>query len=183
MRKLVVVNGSELSKHERRDCEIYYLRWVFQEYFRLHNTSHEEYLFEDLMKFADEHHKNVAIYIEKYENPFPQINGNEELKMTAAKDFTILKKSAFIKVSFTVMVGPCTGQNAVNKFPISNEILFLRNWIKEKFKIKDMNNVQIMFKNQGGVFYETIEECDLTKTIEYYGIGDNAIILVQDKYE
>jgi Leucine-rich repeat (LRR) protein len=34
MRNLTVMNGSEISKYQRRDYEIYYLRWVFHEYFR-----------------------------------------------------------------------------------------------------------------------------------------------------
>ena len=100
IRNLTTMNGSELSKFERRDCEIYYLRWVFQEYFRVYNTCHMEYLLEDFMKFANEHHKKVAIYIEMYENPYPQIVGNEELKIAIAKDITILNETAFIKVSF-----------------------------------------------------------------------------------
>ena len=31
------LNGIEISKHERKDCEIYYLRETFHEYFRKTN--------------------------------------------------------------------------------------------------------------------------------------------------
>lgn len=31
--KLQIINGSELKKYERKDCEIFYLRRTFEDYF------------------------------------------------------------------------------------------------------------------------------------------------------
>lgn len=34
---LKVINGSDLKKYERKDCEIYYLRKIFDDYFAKFN--------------------------------------------------------------------------------------------------------------------------------------------------
>ena len=39
--------GSEIPKFERKDCEIYYMKKTFEEYFVLKKVKHYEYDFED----------------------------------------------------------------------------------------------------------------------------------------
>lgn len=45
--KLNVINGAILKKYERKDCEIFYLRNTFDEYFKLFNKVYYDYDFED----------------------------------------------------------------------------------------------------------------------------------------
>ena len=40
------LNGVEISKYERKDCEIHYLRETFHEFFRKTNSDHNKYSFE-----------------------------------------------------------------------------------------------------------------------------------------
>jgi len=40
---LKIINGSDLTKYERKDCEIFYLRRTFDEFFALFNQVYYEY--------------------------------------------------------------------------------------------------------------------------------------------
>lgn len=42
-KNLLVVNGAELGKYDRKDAEIYYLRHSFEEYFKVSNTPYYDY--------------------------------------------------------------------------------------------------------------------------------------------
>ena len=41
--KLKIINGAMLKKYERKDCEIYYMRESFQEYFTLKKVPDYDY--------------------------------------------------------------------------------------------------------------------------------------------
>lgn len=75
IRSLKNVNGTELSKYDRRDFEIYYLNHTFKEYFKLFNTNQEEYLESEFLEWANKTHPNALIFIKEYDNPFPQLKG------------------------------------------------------------------------------------------------------------
>lgn len=69
---LKIVNGSELGKYERRDYEIYFLRWAFQEYFRVFETDHDNYVYDEFIPWVTVTFPNVLKLIEEYECPYPQ---------------------------------------------------------------------------------------------------------------
>lgn len=41
------INGSDLKKYERKDCEIFYLRKTFDDYFKLKEKVYYDYDFDD----------------------------------------------------------------------------------------------------------------------------------------
>ena len=68
--KLKTINGAMLRKYDRKDCEIYYMRETFREYFVLKNVPDYDYDFEDFMKFCEEGHPNIKHLIKRYGNPY-----------------------------------------------------------------------------------------------------------------
>lgn len=68
--KLTIINGAPLKKYERKDSEIYYMRETFREYFALKNRPDYDYDFEDFMKWCNEHHPNISMFIKRYGNPY-----------------------------------------------------------------------------------------------------------------
>lgn len=76
--KLKVINGTMLRKYDRKDCEIYYLRETFREYFALKNVPDYDYDFEDFMKFCEFNHPNIQHLIKKYGNPY-EVEGTPPL--------------------------------------------------------------------------------------------------------
>ena len=50
--KLSVINGAILKKYDRKDCEIFYLRESFREYFALKKVPDYDYDFQDFLKFC-----------------------------------------------------------------------------------------------------------------------------------
>lgn len=59
-----------LKKYERKDCEIFYLRQAFREYFALKNVPDYDYDFADFLKYCDELHPNIPSLIKRYGNPY-----------------------------------------------------------------------------------------------------------------
>lgn len=49
---LIEINGSEIKKFERKDCEIYYMKKTFQNFFDLKQCKHYEYDFEEFTKWC-----------------------------------------------------------------------------------------------------------------------------------
>lgn len=70
IKTLEEINGSEIKKYQRKDCEIHYLRSTFQEYFDKAGVKHYDYDFEDFQKFCEGKHPRIPELIEKYGNPY-----------------------------------------------------------------------------------------------------------------
>ena len=54
-----LILGSNLHKYERKDCEIYYMKKVFEEYFKIKKCTDYDYDFEDFLKFAENEHFRI----------------------------------------------------------------------------------------------------------------------------
>lgn len=67
---IVFINGSDLKKYERKDCEIFYLRKTFDDFFKLTNSVYYDYNYDEFIKYAKEHHKRIDYLLEKYGNPY-----------------------------------------------------------------------------------------------------------------
>lgn len=70
IKKLNQINGALLKKYERKDCEIFYLRQSFREYFAVKKVPDYDYDFDDFMKYCDNLHPNVKKLINIYGNPY-----------------------------------------------------------------------------------------------------------------
>ena len=68
--KLVTINGAQLKKYERKDCEIFYLREAFREYFAFKKVPDYDYDYEDFLSYCTHHHPNIQRLIKRYGNPY-----------------------------------------------------------------------------------------------------------------
>ena len=70
VKTLTWINGSEIKKFERKDCEIYYMRKTFQEYFEHAKVQHYDYDFDEFTKYCIGSHPRLPELIEMYGNPY-----------------------------------------------------------------------------------------------------------------
>ena len=68
--KLAHINGALLKKYERKDCEIFYLRESFREYFAFKKVPDYDYDFQDFLAYCQTQHPNIPRLIKKYGNPY-----------------------------------------------------------------------------------------------------------------
>lgn len=171
----------EIDKWRRRDYEIYYLRWMFQDYFKQKNTSHEEYIYEEFLEWAKKDHPLAEILIGEYQNPFPQIYGKETAlqEIDQNKETAKPAQSNFLKVRFIVGYGPKTGLEVPKKLPVNTDMLYLRSWASQTFKIADKNSFLMKFKNPNSKTFEDMD-VDLTKDLNWYGVVEGAEILIEE---
>lgn len=178
---LTRINGMDLNRYERKDCEYYFLRWVFHEYFNLHNLHQLSYKFANFQVWAQENYPGVFPLIQKYDNPYPEVSAvaaEDEIKKLPVQ--TDHSGARFTKLLFTCPFGPMSGKPPVSKtFPRSTDFLYIRNWVSQTFKIKNKEAITIKFKNSQQHLYENID--DFTKTIEFYDLKDNADVLIEEK--
>lgn len=59
-----------MKKYDRKDCEIFYLRESFREYFALKKVPDYDYDYKDFLKYCETHHPNIQFFIKKYGNPY-----------------------------------------------------------------------------------------------------------------
>lgn len=179
---LTRVNGMDLNRYERKDCEYYFLRWVFHEYFKLHNLHQLSYKYADFCVWAEDSYPAVFKLIEKYENPYPEVEiqndkGDMKEQMQRADQS---QANRYTKIIFSSIVGPLSGKPPIAKvFPRSTDFLYIRNWVSQTYKIKNKEAIAMKFKNGHSQVYEEID--DMAKTIEFYDIKDNADLLIEDK--
>ena len=64
------INGSDIKAFERKDCEIYYMKSAFKEYFELANVPHYDYDFEEFTKYCVGRHPRLPELIKIYGNPY-----------------------------------------------------------------------------------------------------------------
>lgn len=180
---LTRINAMDLNKYERKDCEYYFLRWVFHEYFTLHHLHQLSYKYNDFCAWATENYPAVFTLIEKYENPYPEVDvsvSQEDKSMAILGMEDKIQANRYSRIIFSTLVGPLCGKPPIAKiFPKSTDFLYIRNWVSQTFKIKNKELIHMKFKNTQGQVYEPIE--DLAKTIEFYDIKDNADLLVEEK--
>jgi len=184
---LKVVNGTELSRYDRRDYEIYYLNHAFKEYFNLFNTSHEEYYESEFMKWAEKSHPNVLVFIQLYENPFPQIKDKNILQENSmninySKETMFgAPKAEFCSVFVSTYFGPLYGKRITKRFARSTDLLYIRSWMGQYFKIKDMSHVDIKFKVRPTDVFETVNFNEMTKDLSYFGIISGTEMIIEPK--
>lgn len=178
---LTRVNGMDLTRYERKDCEYYFLRWVFHEYFRIHNLHQLSYKYADFCIWAEENYPAVFKLIEKYENPYPEVEIQQDRADGNAPALSNQTQSnRYTRIIFNSIVGPMSGKPPISKlFPRSTDFLYIRNWVSQIYKIKNKEAIAMKFKNGNSQVYDHID--DMTKTIEFYDVQDNADMIIEDK--
>lgn len=136
------LNGSEISREERRDSEIYYLKNAFHEFFKLTNTTMHTYDYPQFEVWALKEFPLIGYYISKFGNPYEieernyldAIRPESEVKKLAPVPAPVTEKNRFINVKIQ-KVGQVTPPIR-KKFPRSIDVGFVRNFIKMSYKIQ-----------------------------------------------
>ncbi len=178
---LTRINGMDLGRYERKDCEYYFLRWVFHEYFTVFGLHQLSYKFADFEVWAREHYQAVFDLIKKYENPYPEVDvkaAEEDRQQVLAQ--APVHQARYAKLLFSTTIGPLGGKPPLSKnFPRTTDFLYIRNWVSQTFKLPNKEAIAIKFKNGHNQVFENID--DMTKSIDYYDIKDNADVIVEEK--
>lgn len=132
--KLKVINGAPLKKYERKDSEIYYMRETFREYFRLKNRPDYDYDFEDFIKWCNEHHPNIHLFIGRYGNPYEVEKKKEiqEIIKQEVKQTEIKKGTGMIKVKIHIEELDTYDEK---KLPLTWTLASLKNFFSKTIKI------------------------------------------------
>lgn len=181
-RKLKTLNGSDISREEKRDCEIHYLKTAFHDYFKFKNVNKDTYDLADFEAWAPTVYPVIDFYIKKFGNPYPIEERNYLEPITNApknQDFPINKlvvpvdKSRFVSIAFCNV--DKTDKPVKKKFPRSTDIGYLRTFIKMTFKLKKdfkmfLNDVNMQNQKLDNVF----------KKLEDYTDSNEIEIVYQD---
>lgn len=157
---LKILNGSELRGRERIDCEIYFLKNSFHEFFKTKKTDRFSYIVEEYLEFAKEKFPLIDYYLGICGNPYPF----EERFLKTAKVHSFGEKDLKIKIGKNFCVLKCFLKNQElkeeiileKKLPRKTDMNFIRNRLKKILKVK---------KNGFKIYGEFDEIVDDLKTI------------------
>ena len=171
------VNGSELRKYERKDCEIYYMRNTFDEYFKYSGQNPYEYDYEAFLKYCDGRHPRVPELIQIYGNPYEPEKMKEEKKVADSGP----KKSKMISVSLSAFSGPALGKPpAKKKFSDNTLVVNLKPVLSKMFGISQDSILLRLKIDPHQPFTDMTEDL---KDFLYYGVRDGSEIWVGDASE
>jgi Leucine-rich repeat (LRR) protein len=173
IKSLTQANGSELKKLERKDCEIYYLRDSFREYFELTGQNPEKYFLDQFLEYCSKNHPRVPELIQLYGNPY------EDVKTDGTTTTTTRKMASFVNVKLYALCGPSLGKPAqTKKFTDNTLITNLKAMLAKQFGIP-ANKQRIWHKADPHDPFVPLEE-DL-KDLNYYGVREGHEIWVGDE--
>ena len=174
---LKVINGSELKKYERKDCEIYYLRNTFHEYFEKSGQTAYDYDFAQYSAYCASEHPRIPELIKKYGNPYDESmrdQKNAGLEGGAGK----VNNAGFIKVKLSAYSGAAMGKPpTVKKLTTNTLVTNLKSILAKQFGIP-ANKQKIYYKSDSHDPFSALDE-DL-KDLAYYGVKDDNEIWVGD---
>lgn len=167
------INGGELKKYERKDCEIYYLRNSFHDFFEKSGQSSYEYDFDDYKEFCAVHHPRIPELMKKYGNPYD--DGIKGKQKPAAPKTTM---ASLINIKLNAFSGPCLGKPAVaKKFTDNTLIVNLKQMVAKQFGIP-ANKQKVYCKLDPKEPFIAMDE-DL-KDLKSYGVSHGHEIWVGD---
>ena len=170
--KLNVINGAILKKYERKDCEIFYLRKTFDEYFKLFNKVYYDYDFEDFKQWAYPLHPRVESLIKIYGNPYEVEKNKKEGNMESES----VQKNIMLQLTIVIAGGPLVGkENLSKKFPDNTTVSTLKNVFSKLLQIPSDRQV-LYFKLNPQDSREKFDEDH--KSLNFYGIKDQSEIIV-----
>lgn len=129
--RLQMLNGSEISRAERRDSEIYYLNNAFSEFFKARSVTPQDYNAEEFERWSIACYPSLPRLIERYGNPYPI---EERLLPVQADIQSSLcpHKRRFLMVIFRQRGADTTELR--KKFPRSVDVGYLVTFIKNVFR-------------------------------------------------
>ena len=176
---LKIINGSELKKYERKDCEIYYLRSTFQEYFDKTGQTSNGYDYKQLLDYCASEHPRIPELIKLFGNPYEEgLHGN---KLEKDPSVAALKgnKAGFVVVKLLAFTGAAVGKPpAVKKFTANTLITNLKAMLAKQFTIA-ASKQKVYYRTTPEEPYTPLNE-DL-KDLNFYGVKDGGEIWVGDR--
>jgi hypothetical protein len=124
-----------LKKYERKDCEVFYLRETFNEYFTLKKVPDYDYDFEDFTKWCEGLHPKIERLIKKYGNPFePQ--KKEIVEIIKKEEIKEVKKpGGMVEIKLHFRGGVFEGRTEYKRLPLSWTLSNLKNLFSKTMKI------------------------------------------------
>lgn len=170
------INGSELRKYERKDCEIYYMRNTFDEFFKFSGQNPYEYDFDAFTKYCEGRHPRLPELIQMYGNPYEQVKMEEEKKAGSGP-----KKAKMLVVRLSAYSGPMLGNPPVKKkFSDNTLIVNLKPILGKMFNVP-LENILLRLKvDPHQPFLDMTEDL---KDFLYYGVKDGSEIWVGEATE
>lgn len=177
IRNLKRINGSELRKYERKDCEIYYMRNTFDEYFKHSGQNPYEYDYEAFLNYCDGRHPRLPELIQMYGNPYEPEKMKEEQKQSQSAP----KRAKMVSVLLSAYSGPFLGKPPTKKkFSDNTLVVNLKPILSKMFQVPQENILLRAKIDPQQPFYDMTEDL---KDFLYYGIKDGSEIWVGDSNE
>ena len=169
VKTLSIVNGGPLKRFERKDCELFYMRKTFEEFFTFSNSKYWDYDFQAFIEFCKENHPRIEELITIYGNLFELAPKKERQELS--------NKNILIKLTVIALSGPKLGKLIVKKFPENSVIRDLKNIIAKLVSITNENQI-LSYKPHPKEPMEVID--DDYKTLLYYNMQNGGEIYVDD---
>lgn len=137
---LKIVEGSEVTRDERRDAEIYYLGQTFADFFRIFKTDRLTYDYDAYLKWATDNYPNIEFFLKKYGNPHeveerylpaPPTGNWDEIREMEKK-----KRIGNVFIRFELIEGTTCITKPTKKFPMKFDIGYIRTYCKNAMKLR-----------------------------------------------
>ncbi len=179
---LQVINGSILKKYERKDCEIYYLRKTFDDFFKSSNTDHITYDLPSFLKFCDQQHPRIHHLIKIYGNPYEKEDTQAAMNTIPNNEMPIMQQ---IKSNLTLIFSALSGSElgkkpVIRKFPYTTTIHNLKVFFSKIFGIPADKQI-VWYKGVGKDVMEPLEEDQ--KSLMFYSVENGGKIFVDEKHD
>jgi len=173
IKTLKVVNGGELKKYERKDCEIYYLRNAFHEFFDKFGQNGDEYDFDQLKDYCSKCHPRVPELMKMYGNPYEEgIKGKPKVEVVRPK------AGILIAIRLNAFSGPHMGKpSVIKKFTDNTLIVNLKAMLSKQYGIAAIQQ-KVYCKVSSNDPFIYMEE-DL-KDLRFYGVKQGDEVWVGD---
>ncbi len=133
-----MVNGSDLKKYEKKDCEVFYLRRTFEDFFKASGKEHYDYSIDDFYTFIKGDYGRIEALIKKYGCPYETASKAEYEQKKSTTNLKILK--------FTIMTGKMLGKHKAMKFPQTATVKSVKILVAKMFKLKK-DKLVLKYKN------------------------------------
>lgn len=190
-----ISNGTPLKPFEIKDCQIYYWKNAYHEYFTSNDKTHHNFIFSKFYKWARKTYAMFDYYLMKYESAYDcskqmdykrfvdmadedldrETKLIEDAMKSGQKGKAEASKKAKKKVEKKGKSPLCMikfenpFQNVWKKIPFKVKMNFVLNFVKTKYKVKNKDDIKLVIFE-----YEKSSGFSLTLPIEDYNktLGD-----------
>ncbi|CAD8138498.1 unnamed protein product [Paramecium pentaurelia] len=167
-----IINGSQITKFERKDSEIFYLKSSFEEYFLLKNVKHYYYDYDDFINYAKINHPKIIELIKKYGNPY-------EIDPTVKGGYTQTKQQLQQPQYCTIIIIDHVGK--LKDKPTPKKLMGSTGLQPVKLMISKLVNIPI---KQIALSIQVTDDAEIVNlegkdmTLNDFGVQDNSLIHV-----